>query len=71
MGKEGTLGSHRRRDSIVGTRKSHEEGIALRIHLVAVPLMKCYPEELTALCEDALILIKTPSPYSQYTQASC
>src|SRR5437588_12790898 len=38
---QGTLHVHCCPDSIGGARKGHEEGIALRVHLVAFPLVKC------------------------------
>ena len=41
MGSQGTLHVHCCPDSIGGARKGHEEGITLRVHLVAVPLLKC------------------------------
>src|SRR5712692_1244821 len=50
MGSESVLGSHRGFDGICGAREGHEEGIALSIHLVAVPLHKRGPQQAPAVC---------------------
>ena len=41
MGEEGTLNSNRRRDAIGGARKGDEEGITLRVDLIAMKLLEC------------------------------
>ncbi len=43
------LRGYRRRDSIRGTSKHHEEGIPLRIHLVAMPVLENATQQLPAL----------------------
>jgi hypothetical protein len=43
MAGQGALDGHGCRGRISGTGKSHEEGIALRVDFVALPLPKCRP----------------------------
>src|SRR6266852_1321743 len=51
MSGKGALRVHRSQYSIRGARKSHKEGIALRIHLVATPLLKCSTQQGPAPCQ--------------------
>jgi hypothetical protein len=53
MGSEGTLDSHCRRDGIGGASKGEEEGIALRVDLVAVELKECGAQEVPTLVQEA------------------
>src|SRR5437667_6342759 len=49
MSGKSALRGDRRRYSIRGTSKSHEEGIPLRIHFVAMPLLEDVAQQLSAL----------------------
>ena len=57
MGSKRTLHLHCRGYCIGGACKGHEEGIALGVHLVAVPAAKGCTQELAALGEDASIVV--------------
>ena len=51
------LGDYSRRDSISSTGKGDEEGISLRVHFVAIPLLERGTQQLPACCEYALIAV--------------
>src|SRR5437763_677581 len=57
MGSKRTLHLHCCAHRIGGACKGHEEGIALGVHLVAVPAVKGGTQELAALGEDAIIAV--------------
>src|SRR5712691_3269447 len=57
MSEEGTLSSHRCRDSIGGAGKGYEEGIALGVDLVTIEGMKNLPEQVTLLCQHGGVLL--------------
>src|SRR5438105_5078603 len=54
---EGTLGSDGCRDRIAGASKGHEEGIPLRVDLMAAMLAECGTQEVSALAQQASIVL--------------
>jgi hypothetical protein len=57
MTGEGTLNSDSRYNCIGGARKGHEEGIALRIDLVAVMLVERCTQEISALGKHVAVVL--------------
>ena len=65
MGSKGTLGVYGGFEGIGGARKSHEEAIPLRIHLVAVPPLEACSQQALAPGEDTGVAL------AQLLQQAC
>src|SRR2546421_6265722 len=57
MQREGALHIYCRRERVRRSRKDHKEGVALRVHLMAVPLLEGLAQQLTACGQHVLVAL--------------